>query len=428
MSPINSIKWGCVADDFTGAADMASFLTDVGVRTVLICKSSLKNEILTEDAQALVVALKTRSIQAGQARQQCLETFKWLEEQGCTKFYYKYCSTFDSTDQGNIGPVIDEVLETWDLPFTILCPSLLINGRTVKDGILYVHGIPLSETNMRNHPLTPMRHSYLKELMKHQGKYPCINLNWKLLESGNEEIRRFVERCKNSYPHFYLAADCFKEEHNHILSRAFGGERFLTGSSGLAPALAEYYWGKGCREEIRDFAIDDMPRLLLSGSCSEMVGKQIRRYQSQGGCTIELDTKKILMGELTDGDIWNMVKSKGKQDVLVYSWSRAEDIRRLQDDFGTKNVSQTLEYIIGNLACRAFADGYRRIIVAGGETSGAVTRALDISSFRVLGSIDPGVPLLIPRDKGKESLRLVLKSGNFGSEDFFIKALREEGK
>ena len=427
MSPEKQVKWGCVADDFTGAADIASFLSDEGIRTVLVCRMPQAGETLPSDAQAVVVALKTRSIPPEKAKKQCMEAFQWLTEQGCSKLYYKYCSTFDSSDKGNIGPVIDMVLEHWNLPFTILCPALLVNGRTVKDGVLYVNGTPLSQTHMRNHPITPMHSSRLKELMAVQGKYPCINLSWRVLESGDQAVREMIDHCKAKYPYFYLAVDCFKEEHSKILARIFSGEFFLTGSSGLASELGKCYWKEVRKKRDLGQEKDSMPRLLLSGSCSEMAGRQIGRYQSQGGCAIRINVERVMNGDLTEQAIWETVKEKGRQDVLIYSWSPAEEIHRIQNQFGAKEVSHALEQIMGSLACRAVQEGYRRIIVAGGETSGAVIGALDISSLRVVESIDPGVPLLIPRDKGREYLRLVLKSGNFGAEDFFIKTLSEEG-
>ena len=231
---------GVVADDFTGASDAASFLAKAGAATVLYNGIPAKAE--TDDVQAVVIALKTRTAPAGQAVEESLKAFSWLKEMGAEKLYFKYCSTFDSTSEGNIGPVIDGVLERFHIPYTVICPSLPVNGRTVKDGLLYVNGVLLENSSMRDHPLTPMRDSSLPRLLRTQGKYESVVVPLERLSEPTGVL------AGDAGEHFYLIPDYYEENHGDLIADRFGHLPFLTGGSGLVGALGRQFMGRQKRE------------------------------------------------------------------------------------------------------------------------------------------------------------------------------------
>ena len=433
---MGTIFLGVVADDFTGASDAASFLTASGVQTVLVNGTPKQEILLPEGTRALVVALKSRTAPAEEAVQESLEAFAWLKEMGAEQLYLKYCSTFDSTEHGNIGPVVDAVMERYGYDRTVLCPSLPVNGRTVKDGILYVNGVKLEESSMRNHPLTPMKQSRLKDLMEAQGKYRCVELG----ETYEMPLLPEPGRC-------YLVPDYYEEEHGDRIAEAFGDLPFLTGGSGLVGALGRRYvkahgtnkagtceQGENTQEQNsvtfehtesqfvdgRKPIATEKKALLLAGSCSAMTLKQIKKYQ-QSGCTSD----RIIPSELLSGNqnletFWNWVKEQ-ESGVLIYSSAEPEDMKKSQK-LGRERVAAAIENLLAGLAKKAVENGYTRIIVAGGETSGAVTKTLAYNTFLIGPSVAPGVPVMTPL--AAPEIRLVLKSGNFGQEDFFERALR----
>lgn len=429
---------GVVADDFTGASDAASFLTAAGVQTVLV-NGTPKQEIpLPDETRAVVVALKSRTAPVKEAVQESLEAFAWLKKMGAAQMYFKYCSTFDSTGQGNIGPVVDAVMEQYGYDRTVLCPSLPVNGRTVKNGVLYVNGVKLEESSMKDHPLTPMRKSRISELMEKQGKYPCVELgeHYELLLNVD------AGRC-------YLVPDYYEEEHGDQIAEAFGDLPFLTGGSGLVGALGRRYVrqhrtdkAENCREnestrhmqKQKSAATEQAGTqaagdglaiaaegkvLLLAGSCSAMTLQQITQYQWVGHPSARIIPSELLSGSQNLETFWKWVKEQ-ESGALIYSSAEPEDIQKSQE-LGRERVAAAIENLLSELAKRAVENGYTRIIVAGGETSGAVTKALGYDTFLIGPSVAPGVPVMTPL--AAQKVRLVLKSGNFGQADFFEKAV-----
>lgn len=392
---------GCIADDFTGASDMASFLVKGGMKTILYNGIPARNGNDME-ADAIVIALKTRMAPKEEAVRDSLNAVKWLESKGCQHFYIKYCSTFDSTKEGNIGPVCDAALDHLREPFTILCPALPVNGRTVKEGKLYVQGIPLDESPMKDHPLTPMWSSEIRELMEAQSRYPVFvekDKKWEIPDTAD---------------HYYLVPDYVTEEDGRKIVEQFGNLKLLTGGSGIAEELARMLLKK-------KRAVDDekLHSLLLAGSCSVMTRKQIENYQKSGKKSIKM-TPDMISEDRDPEKIWQKISAALKEeDVLVYSSDEPENVEAAQKKYG--DISKKLEEFMADIAERAVASGVKNIIVAGGETSGAVTRKLGMQSFLIGESVAPGVPVMIPAEN--RSLRLVLKSGNFGQEDFFLRAL-----
>ncbi|WP_368379487.1 four-carbon acid sugar kinase family protein, partial [[Clostridium] symbiosum] len=265
---LDHILLGCVADDFTGASDAASFLAKQGIKTLLFNGIPKDTEVV-RDCAAVVIALKTRSIAASGAVRDTLAALEWLRAHGAEQFYFKYCSTFDSTPEGNIGPVIDAALEKYEIPYTLLCPSLPVNRRIVKDGVLIVDGKPIAEGHMAHHPLNPIWASELAALMKPQGKYPCMIIGEELLSCSEEMIMEEVKKFSENNSHFYIIPDYTTDNQGQKIAEVFGKERLLTGGSGILEHLAAQY-----REEYECQGENILPTwtegkgIALSGSCS----------------------------------------------------------------------------------------------------------------------------------------------------------------
>lgn len=451
---MSGILLGVVADDFTGASDAASFAVQGGLRTVLFngvpggkgreaaSLSGLDREadslsgrdsqaVNLGDAQVVVIALKTRTVDPKVAAERSLEAFQWLEDHGARHLYFKYCSTFDSTDRGNIGPVADAVMEKFGFAYTLLCPSLPVNGRTVRDGKLYVNGVLLHESHMKDHPLTPMRDCRIDALMSRQGRYPCVEIGRE--ETAGGEGERKLSRAARQSGHAYGVPDYETDGDGAGIARAFAHLPFLTGGSGLVGELSRVYreqeksQSAGAREA-RENACAAAPvsgrAILLAGSCSAMTLRQIQHYIQAGGPTVQLIPEEILAGHQTIDTVWEQAR-RLEGAPLIYSSAGPAEVEASQR-LGRERVAAAIEELFAGLARRAVAEGVTRVICAGGETSGAVTRAFGFSGYGIGPSVAPGVPVMAPL--GQSGLRLVLKSGNFGQEDFFLRALAMTGQ
>lgn len=400
-------RFGCIADDFTGASDMASFLARGGMRTILY-NGIPETRDLEDGADAVVIALKTRT-QDTQAAVECsLAALKYLRERGCERFYLKYCSTFDSTPRGNIGPVCDAVMEALGVRYTLLCPALPVNGRTVREGKLYVNGVPLQESSMKHHPLTPMWDCALKKLMEPQSKYPVYELGRDLWETEHPE------------EHYYLVPDCEDQADLTAIARRFGQLPLLTGGSGLAEDLAREWMAGAGAGTVQKLAATEGNALLLAGSCSQATRAQIARFRSGGGACLRLSPDELMDPAWDFEAFWSQLRRELEAHcVLVYTSDTPEQVRQAQQRWG--NISGLLEETLAALTQRARDAGIGKFIVAGGETSGAVTRRLGMQSYYIGESVAPGVPVMMPLQD--RTLRLVLKSGNFGQPDFFERAI-----
>lgn len=447
----NQLLWGCIADDFTGASDAASFFVKGGLKTLLF--SGLPSDAPASGCQAVVIALKTRTQETASAVRDTLQAARWLKSHGAKQLYVKYCSTFDSTPKGNIGPILDALLEEYDLPYTLLCPALPVNGRQVIHGRLYVNGVPLDQSPMGQHPLTPMWDSRIRVLMEAQSKYPCMHVDSSHYLLPASQITGSIEDFSANHPHFYVIPDYQRDEDAAVIADLFGDLPLLSGGSGLLVELARRLagdqdgqmtgdqseqmtgdqdgrpTGKPARQPGADSDGSGRPDVktgtagpgfLLAGSCSQMTRRQIAYAQSHGIPSLQIIPQKLLDGSQTPEDLWHFIRSHKDQTVLVYSSDSPEHVKAVQQS-GKERIAQLLEQTAAQLACKAVEEGYTRILVAGGETSGAVTKALEFDSYMIGESVAPGVPVMIPRNRPE--LRLVLKSGNFGQEDFFLKAL-----
>ncbi|WP_306543035.1 3-oxo-tetronate kinase [Anaerotignum sp.] len=408
---------GCVADDFTGASDAASFLMSKGMKTILF-NGKPDGEI--PPCQAVVIALKSRTQETKSAVADSMAAFTWLKEQGAQHLYFKYCSTFDSTKEGNIGPVVDAMLKVFGEKYTILCPALPVNKRTVENGILYVDGVPLSETHMKNHPLTPMWESEIAKLMDPQGKYQTLNVNTELLAKSKEEILAVVDEFGKDKQHFYIVPDYVNDENGTKIAEVFGDLTVLTGGSGiLAPLAAKYQQAQAAKDSMTNGV--DGKGIVLAGSCSKATLEQIADFQTKGYASYKIDPMAVLSGTETVDTVWDFVKAHADEEVLLYSSDQAENVAEIQK-VGKDKIAALLEGLTAAVAERAVANGYTRIIVAGGETSSAVAKKLGYHCFEIGESIAPGVPIMAPLSN--ENIRIVLKSGNFGQTDFFARALQ----
>lgn len=408
---------GCIADDFTGASDAASFLVKGGM-SVQLYNGIPESAADLKPVQAIVIALKSRTQETAQAVADSQKAAQFLSAQGITHLYFKYCSTFDSTPKGNIGPVCDALMKQMHAPYSLLCPSLPVNGRKVADGKLFVNGVPLDESPMKDHPLTPMWDCRIAELMRPQSKYSCQVLCRRDFSKFSDIQPQETERP------YYLIPDYETDEDGEAIVRHFGHLSFLSGGSGLLKPLAEYLLSSSDHKDTASIPDTSVPgkALLIAGSCSKMTLAQIAWYQAQNLPSYRLDPPSLLNGSQTLDDVWDYVEkhTSEHQAVLVYSSDTPEMVRKYQE-LGTERIAALLEQTSSDLARRAVDHGYTRIISAGGETSGAVTKGLHFSSYQIGESIAPGVPVMVPATR--PDIRLVLKSGNFGQEDFFGRAL-----
>ncbi len=410
------LQLGVIADDFTGAGDAASFIAAAGMRTVLL--NGLPCAAQPIEAEAAVIALKTRTQEKSSAVADSLAAAAWLKANGARRLYFKYCSTFDSTREGNIGPTLDALLEAYDIPYTLLCPALPVNGRTVTGGKLYVNGVPLDESPMRDHPLTPMWDADIAKLMEPQSSFPCIKIG-RLYQTNPQAAREMILKFGQNHPHFYVIPDYEQSEDAFAIAKCFEELPLFSGGSGLLEVLADK--GTGARQPLQTAA--EGAALVLAGSCSAATRRQIASLQETGYPSLHIDALALLSGRQTLLQLKEFICSN-PNGALIYSSDDPAAVQRIQAE-GSEKISAMLEGAMAELAVYAAEHGAKRIIVAGGETSGAVTRALGYNSYAIGQSVAPGVPVMIPSERS--DIRLVLKSGNFGQADFFQRALAITG-
>ncbi|WP_339683450.1 3-oxo-tetronate kinase [uncultured Pseudoalteromonas sp.] len=410
---------GVIADDFTGATDIAGFLVEHGMRTVQLNDVPHCNTVV--DADAVVVSLKTRSCPVEQAIEQSLAALKWLQQQGCQQFYFKYCSTFDSTAKGNIGPVTDALLAALGESFTIVCPALPVNGRTVFNGHLFVLGEPLNESGMRNHPVTPMTDSSLVRLMNSQSQGEAGLVNYQTIEQGAEAItNQFAEL--QSAGKRYAVVDAFNSAHLATLGQAAKSLKLITGGSGLAAGIA-----KNWQQQLQDQGEakkagypTKAATVILSGSCSLMTNKQVAAYKTKAP-HFALDIDHCLNLDNYSNQVFDWVINNLNTPFapLIYATADVNALQATHKKYGADISSQAVENLFSQLTIKLKEYGVRNFIVAGGETSGVVTQSLQLDGFHIGPQISPGVPWV----KGINSdISLALKSGNFGAEPFFTQA------
>ena len=403
---------GAIGDDFTGSSDLGLILSKGGMRTVQYV--GVPDGPAGGEVEAGIVALKTRSAPVKDAVAQSLAALDWLRAQGCRQFYFKYCSTFDSTKTGNIGPVIEALvaaLGTTDP--VIVCPAFPATGRTVYQGHLFVGDRLLSESGMQDHPLTPMTDPDIRRWLGWQCRASVGHLP---LAQVRADPRAGLLACRDAGRQI-VVADAVEDEDLRRLGRAARGFALLTGGSGLALALPEVH---GASASASGWRGESGPALALSGSCSTATRGQVAAHVAAGHPARRIELDAVMAGEIdTDALLDWALASDGV--ALLYTSADPDEVRRGQALHGREASAAAIESLYGSVAAEALRRGVRRLIAAGGETSGAVTGALGTGALEIGPEIDPGVPAL--RITGKP-VTLALKSGNFGGPDFFAKAAR----
>lgn len=415
-----SILLGCIADDFTGATDLANNLVRNGMcvsQTIGIPQHNLNSEL-----DAVVVALKSRNIEPEDAIAQSLEALEYLLAQGAQQIFFKYCSTFDSTPKGNIGPVTEALMAALGTNFTIATPAFPDNGRSVFKGYLFVGDQLLSESGMRDHPLTPMIDSNLVRVMQAQCQYQVGLIEYQTILAGADAIASRIADLKASNTKIAIV-DAVTNEDLYRVAPALKDLPLITGGSGIAIGIPSNF-GLQAHPTSSKLPPASGCRAIVSGSCSQATNLQVECFKSLGGemyavNPLELNEKSI---EQMLREILTWAEPRlSNGSVLIYSSASPERVKEVQSQLGTQAAGSAIENLLGLVAKGLVDLGVGQLLVAGGETSGACVKALGIDQMQIGQQIDPGVPWCYAEVQNKP-LHLALKSGNFGAADFFTSA------
>ncbi len=409
---------GCIGDDFTGSTDLANTLVKQGMQTTQYC--GVPTASAEPSVEAGVVALKSRTIPVAEAVSLSLQAFEWLQAQGCRQFFFKYCSTFDSTPEGNIGPVIDALMERLGADCTIVCPAFPETGRSIYQGHLFVKDRLLSESGMEHHPLTPMTDPDLRRWVGHQSKKGIGHVPAKTVFQGASAIRQgLADEAAAGRP--VIVVDAIKDEDLMAIGLAARDLALVTGGSGVALGLPGNFRAQHLLAE-RPLAWTgtDGPAAILSGSCSNMTRTQVAAYAADHPA-LEITPDQLLAGAMTAerAMAWTRGLPSGTAPLL-YSSAEPATVKAAQERYGRDRVAAAIEGFFAETARRLVGSGIQRLVVAGGETSGAAVEGLGLSALAIGPEIAPGVPAVRASDR---PLWLALKSGNFGAESFFSDAL-----
>ncbi len=410
---------GCIGDDFTGSSDLANTLAREGMRTVQF--TGVPATDAPADCEAGVVALKSRSIPAAQAVAQSLAALDWLKRQGCSQFLFKYCSTFDSTPDGNIGPVGEALAEALGAKAAIVCPVFPATGRTLFAGHLFVNGKLLSESGMEKHPLTPMTDPDIRRFLRRQTKGEVGLVPYAIVDQGPAAIRRALDEAAARGERL-VVVDAIKERHLRDIGAAAAADRLITGGSGIALGLPANFRAAGkLAGAAAAWTGEAGPAVALAGSCSNATRAQIARHLAAHPA-LKIEADAVMTGAMDVGRALAFAAAHRGDAPLIYSSADPAEVAAAQARWGREASAEKIERFFADLAVALVGAGVRRLVAAGGETSGAVATALARPAFEIGPEIDPGVPAL--RAAGAPPIALALKSGNFGAEDFFEKAFR----
>jgi uncharacterized protein YgbK (DUF1537 family) len=418
---VSQLLLGCIADDFTGGTDLASTLVRAGMRTLQVI--GVPEGPLPDDIDAVVIALKSRTISAEEAVTQSLEALEWLRAAGCQQFFFKYCSTFDSTSRGNIGPVADALADALGVSFAVACPAFPENKRTIFNGHLFVGDQLLSESGMRNHPLTPMTDSNLVRVLQQQTLKPVGLVAHSVVSKGAQAISTAFSNLE-AQGQGYAIVDAIDDEDLYAIGGAVADHKLVTGGSGVALGLPENFRRAGLLGKSETASV--LPAIeglgaVVSGSCSVATNSQVEHWQKSRP-SFSLDPLLLANGHDQVAEALAWAKDLIQQGpILIYGSAQPETVKLAQQKLGVEAAGQIVEDALSAVAVGLYEMGVRKLVVAGGETSGAVVKALKIKALRIGATIDPGVPWTLGlRD---DPVALALKSGNFGTVDFFEKAL-----
>lgn len=421
-----AILLGAIADDFTGATDLANTLVKAGMPAIQTFGVP-HGDFDPGNASAIIVALKSRSTPVEEATNESLEALRWLQSMGAKQFFFKYCSTFDSTEKGNIGPVADSLLDELGDKFAIVCPAFPTNGRTIYKGHLFVGEQLLSDSSMKDHPLTPMNDANLVRFFGKQTRNKVGLVSFEDVEAGAASImHRYQHLVSAGYR--YAVVDAVNDGNLTAIGEASAHLKLITGGSGVALGLPENFRQSG------ELSVDDGCHTwqaggrsaVLSGSCSAMTRAQVAAVKDvwPSYCLDPLALSENRDKVTTEVLAW-IDDQDDQLPFLVYSSADPAEVAEIQEKLGRDEAGLLVEEAMGVIARGLMQRDVGRLVVAGGETSGAVVKSLGVNGLRIGKEIDPGVPWC--QTIGSVRLSLALKSGNFGQEDFFTKALEVLG-
>ena len=417
---------GCIADDLTGATDLALMLTRAGMRTVQVMAVPDATTKL-DGYDAVVVALKSRTTQPAEAVAMSLASAEALLARGAKQLFFKYCSTFDSTDAGNIGPVADALMARLKTDLAIVCPAFPTNKRTIYMGHLFVGDVPLDESPMKDHPLTPMHDANLVRVLQRQTRHTVGLVPFATVSKGADAIDDAF-RAARARGERYVVCDAITDEHLYALGQAAADMRLITGGSGIALGLPSNFIKRGQMKAVpppQTMSAAPGRAAILAGSCSEATRAQVKAAIAAGLPAQRVDPATIADTSAAARELsaWALAQPADKP-MLIYSSDTPERVRAVQDTLGRDTAGQLIERTLAETAQNLVAAGFTRVIVAGGETSGAVVNGLGIDALEIGPEIDPGVPWTKAKGRAKDGADLVLalKSGNFGGPEFFTKA------
>lgn len=421
---MSTVKIGCIADDFTGATDLANNLVRSGMRVVQTI--GVPNSTQRADADAVVVALKSRTLSSAEAVAQSLAALRWLQAQGAQQIYFKYCSTFDSLyegeTRGNIGPVTEALMDALGTEFTVATPAFPDNLRTVFKGYLFVGDVLLAESGMRDHPLTPMTDSNLVRVMQAQCVGKVGLLDHAVVARGEAAIGQRIEQLRTQGVRIAIV-DAVTNADLLVLGRALAGLPLLTAGSGLAIGLPANF-SLSPSVEASALPPADGACAVLSGSCSLATNAQVKHFIEAGLPAFSIDPIQLASGaNVVDQALQWATPLLGRKPVLVYSTAHATATKAAQDRLGVQAAGALVEKALSDIAVGLVERGVRQLIVAGGETSGACVQALGIARLQVGMQVAPGVPWCYAvTGLAEKPMHLLLKSGNFGAPDIFSQA------
>jgi uncharacterized protein YgbK (DUF1537 family) len=405
---------GCIGDDFTGSSDLGNTLTKAGMRVTQYV--GVPDKAAEKDVEAGIVALKSRSIPVAEAVKISLKALEWLRAQGCTQFLFKYCSTFDSTREGNIGPVAEALADALGARQVIVCPAFPAAGRSIYQGHLFVTDKLLNESGMQNHPLTPMSDPDIRRWLGHQIKGTVGHVPAQIVTQGSGAVRSRMQS-EDAAGHRLLVADAITDHDLTTLGQAAVDLPLITGGSGIAMGLPDNFRSRGLLSARQITWTGQGGRAaVLSGSCSNATRGQVAEH-AKSHPSREVTADEVMSGAVTAAELAAWALSQDGLPV-IYTSADPAIVADAQARFGKEAVATTIEAFFADLARALVAGGVTRLISAGGETSGAVVEGLDLSALDIGPEIDPGVPMI----RASGNLVLALKSGNFGRSNFFARA------
>jgi uncharacterized protein YgbK (DUF1537 family) len=421
-----TLALGCIADDYTGASDLANTLTRCGLRTVQTIGVPA-DDLALPQVDAVVVSLKSRSIEAGLAVKRSRDAEKWLRGRGARHVLFKICSTFDSTDAGNIGPVMDALRADSGDAMVLVTPAFPKTGRTVYQGNLFVGAVPLNESPLKDHPLNPMHDSNLVRVLARQSRTQIGLVDLAAIARGPDAVRaRLADLAGKGIG--AVIADAVFERDLDTVGKVALDHGVSVGASGLGLGLARALVASGQVKSHTTNAIADDPvggpAACLAGSCSQATLQQIARAE-QAMPVLHLDPDRVIAGkdEARRALAWALERLE-QGPILIASSSAPEEVAALQARHGRDAAGYAIEQAMADIAEGLVSSGVRRLVIAGGETSGAVVDRLQIPGFLVGAEIAAGVPVLRSVGANSGDMLLALKSGNFGGPEFFSDALK----